>query len=179
MRKISVSMLHYGVTSAVMEGAYLQWWMRMARINHGFPNEDFKRMASLLGPISDIFMRLAREIEDDDPMPELQLLGEKVEELRTLAGGAVTTWPKSKQAEEEQTELAHKFIRTVLLTSIDNGVSPGLMESMLLYFWFRCTVNRCGLKEEFFQKLERHWELVMEHVNRYPDEAAAATRSNR
>jgi hypothetical protein len=179
MRKISVGMLHYGVTTAVMEGAYLQWWMRMARINHGFPDEDWKRMVRLLGPISDIFRRLAEEIDDDASLPELQLLGEKIEELRALAGGAVATWPTSKQAEEEQTELAHWFIRTVLTTSIDHGVSPGLMESMLLYFWFRCTVNRSGLKEEFFQKLERHWDLVMEHVNRHLDEEAAADRRNR
>jgi hypothetical protein len=178
MRKISVGMLHYGVTTAVIEGAYLLWWMRFARINHGFPDEDWKRMARLLGPISDIFRRLADEIEDDGPMPELQLLGEKVEELRALAGGTVATWPKSKQAEEEQTELAHKFIRTVLVTSIDNRVSPHLIESMLLYFWFRFTVNRCGLEEEFFQKLERNWEVVMEHVNRYMDEQAAADRRN-
>jgi hypothetical protein len=174
MRQISVGMQHYGVTSAVMEGAYLLWWIRFARINHGFPDEDFKRMARHLGPISDIFRRLADEIADDGPMPELQRMAEKIEELRARAGGTVVTWPESRQAEQEQTELAHKFIRTVLQTSIDNGVSPSLIESMLLYFWFRCTVNRCGLKEEFFQKLERHWDVVMEHVNHYLDEAAAA-----
>ena len=176
MRKISVGMIHYGVTTAVIDGAYLLWWMRFARINHGFPDEDWKRMARLLGPISDIFRRLADEIEDDGPMPELQLLGEKVEELRGLAGGTVATWPKSRQAEEEQTELAHKFIRTVLTTSTDHGVSPRLIESMLLYFWFRFTVNRSGLKEEFFQKLERNWDLVMDHVNRHLDAEAASDR---
>jgi hypothetical protein len=46
------------------------------------------------------------------------------------------------------------------------GIPFSVIESMLLYFWFRCTVNRRGLREAFFQKLERHWGLVMEHVNR-------------
>jgi hypothetical protein len=78
-------MLHYGVTSAVMEGAYLLWWIRFARINHGFPDEDFKRMARHLGPISDTFRRLARMIEDDGPMPEMQRMAEKIEALRDLA----------------------------------------------------------------------------------------------
>jgi hypothetical protein len=179
LRKASVGMLHYGVTSAVMEGAYLLWWMRLARINHGFPDEDWKRMARLLGPISDIFMRLAREIEDEGPTPELRLMAEKIGQLYDLAGGSVATWPESKQAEEQQTELAHRFIRTVVMTSIDNRVSPRLIESMLLYFWFRCTATRQGLKEEFFQKVERHWDTVMEHVNRCLDDEAAADRRNR
>ena len=49
------------------------------------------------------------------------------------------------------------------------------MESMLLYFWFRCTALRHSLKESFVQKLEPHWELVMDRVNAYMDQLAEAS----
>jgi hypothetical protein len=47
---------------------------------------------------------------------------------------------------------------------------------MLLYSWFRCTANRYNLTEVFFQKMERNWGTVMQHVNRYMDEQATADR---
>ncbi len=35
------------------------------------------------------------------------------------------------------------------------GIPPPVIESLLLYFWFRRTANRYGLREAFFQKIER------------------------
>jgi hypothetical protein len=182
MRKLSLELLRRGVTTAIMEGAYLLWWLRIACANHGFAKGGFDRSLSrigpLVGPVSDIMMRLGEEIEDEGPMPEMQRLGEKLEELRSLYGGAVATRPKSRQEEAVQTETAHALIQQTILVSIDVGIPPGIIESMLLYFWFRCTANSHGLKEAFFQKIERHWDLVMEHVNRYMDEQAAADRQH-
>ena len=47
---------------------------------------------------------------------------------------------------------------------------------LLLYFWFRSTVNRYGLPEAFFQKVERHWDAAMDEINRYIDAQAEADR---
>jgi hypothetical protein len=180
MRSLSVELLKRGVTTAIMEGAYLIWWLRVACMNHRFADGGFERSLSrigpLIGPVSDIMIRLGEEIEDDGPVPELKLLGEKLEEVRGLFGGSVATWPKSREAEDAQTQTAHALIQQTLLVSTDVGIPPGVIEGMPLYFWFRCTANRHGLKEAFFQKLERHWDLVMEHVNRYRDEQSAADR---
>jgi hypothetical protein len=121
-------------------------------------------------------MRLAEEIEDEGPMPELQRLGEKLEQVRELCGGSLAAYPDSRQAEAEQTEAAHTLIKQTLQVALDNRIPLAVIESMLLYFWFRCTVLRHGLKEAFFQKLERNWDVVMYHVNRYMDEQAAADR---
>jgi hypothetical protein len=182
MRKLSLELLRRGVTTAIMEGAYLLWWLRIACANHGFAKGGFDRSLSRIGPlvrpVSDIMMRLGEEIEDEGPMPEMQRLGEKLEELRSLYGGAVATRPKSRQEEAVQTETAHALIQQTILVSTDAGMPPGVIESMLLYSWFRCTANSQGLKEAFFQKIERHWDLVMEHVNRYMDDQAAADRQH-
>jgi hypothetical protein len=180
MRKLSLELLRRGVTTAIMEGAYLMWWLRLACINHRFAEGGFERSLSrvgpLVGPVSKIMMRLGKEIEDDGPLPEMQRLGEKLEELRGLHGVSVVTQPGSREEEDAQTEIAHALIQQTVLASTDVGIPPAVIESMLFYFWFRCTANRYGLDEAFFQKIERHWGVVMEHINRYMDEQAAADR---
>jgi hypothetical protein len=180
MRKLSLELLHRGVTTAVMEGAYLMWWLRISCVNHRFAEGGFERSLSrigpLVGPLSEIIKRLGDEIEDDGPIPEMQRLGEKVEELRGMHGGAVVTKPSSREDEDRQTEIAHALIQQTIIVTADVGIPPPVIESLLLYFWFRCTANRYGLMEAFFQKIERHWSVVMEHVNRYMDEQAAADR---
>jgi hypothetical protein len=182
MRKLSLEFLHRGVTTAVMEGAYLMWWLRVSCVNHHFAEGGFERSLSGIGPlvrpISEIIMRLGKEIEDDGPLPEMQRLGEKIEKLRGMHGSAVVTTPKSRDEEDAQTEMAHALIQKVILVTADEGIPPPVIESLLLYFWFRCTANRYGLLEAFFQKIERHWNVVMEHVSRYMDEQAAADRSS-
>jgi len=60
-----------------------------------------------------------------------------------------------------------KLTMPLLVESIDEGIQPAVLESMLFYFWFRCTALRRNLHEYFFQKLERHWDAVMERVNGY------------
>ena len=156
------------------------WWLRLACINHRFAEGGFERslgrVGPLAGPVSDIMMRLGREIEDDGPLPEIQRLEKKLEELRSLHGGSVVTQPRSREEEDAQTEIAHALIQQTVLASTDVGIPPAAIESMLLYFWFRCTANRYGLGEAFFQKIERHWAVVIEHTNRYMDEQAAADR---
>jgi hypothetical protein len=180
MQTLSVELMRQGVTTAILEGAYLIWWLRAACVNHGFAEGGFerslKRIGPLVGPVSDMMIRLGEEIKDTGPTPELQRLGEKLEELRGLYGGAVATWPKSREAEDAQTEIAQTLIQQTLQVSLDADVSPDVIESMLLYFWFRCTANRYGLREVFFQKMERHWDLVMDHINRYMDQQAAIDR---
>ncbi len=180
MRSLSVELLRRGVTTAIMEGTYLLWWLRFACINHHFVEGGFerslKRIGPIVGPISDILIRIGKKTEDEGPLPEMRRLGEKLEELRGLAGGAVATWPDSKEAEVAQTEIANTLIQKTTLMSIDAGIPSEVIESLLLYFWFRSTVNRYGLPEAFFQKVERHWDESMDQVNRYMDEQAAVDR---
>jgi len=180
MRKLSLELLHRGVTTAVIEGAYLMWWLRISCVNHRFAEGGFERSLSrigpLVGPLSEIIKRLGDEIDDDGAMPEMQRLGEKVEELRGMHGGSVVTMPKSREDEDAQTEIAHALIQQTIIVTADVGIPPPVIESLLLYFWFRCTANRYGLLEALFQKIERHWSVMIEHVNRYMDEQAAADR---
>jgi len=180
MRSLSVELLRLRVTSAILEGAYLLWWLRLACINHRFAKGGFerslKRIGPLVGPLSGILVRIGEQAEDQAPLPELQQLGEKLEALRRMSGGAVATWPENRQAESEQTEIANTYIQKTIVMAVDVGIPADVVESLLLYFWFRCTVNRHGLPEAFFQKVERHWDEAIEQVNRYMDEQAVADR---
>ena len=176
LRKLSVELLKRGVTTAIMEGVYLIWWLRLACLNHRFAMGGFERslhrIRALMGPVCDILIRLGQEI--DGPTPDMQLLGEKLEEIKAMARGSVVNWPPPSEAETALTEAARELLQQTVLASIDANIPPEVIESLLLYFWFRCAVNRYGLKEAFFQKLERHWDIVMKQVNRYMDDQAAA-----
>jgi hypothetical protein len=179
MRALTVDLGQQGVTIAIMEGAFLMWWLRLACFNHKFSEGGFERYLSgigpVMGPVGDILNGLGHETQNEGPLPEMRLLGEKLEQVRGMIGGWSQSLPKSREEEAAQTEAAHTCIRRTLVESIDAGVPPALMESMLLYFWFRCTALRRGLKESFVQKLERHWELVMDRVNAYMDQLAEAS----
>jgi hypothetical protein len=180
MRALAVDLGQQGVTIAIMEGAFLMWWLKLACFNHQFAEGGLERCLSrigpVMGPVGDILNGLGHDIQDEGPLPEMQLLGEKLEQVRGLIGGWSQSVPRSHEEEAAQTEAAHTCIRRTLVESIDAGVPPVTIESLLLYFWFRCTALRRGLKESFFQKLERHWELVMQRVNAYMDRLAAADR---
>ena len=93
-----------------------------------------------------------------------------------MCGGAIATWPDSRRAEAEQTEVANTYLQKTVLMCIDVEIPAGVIESFLLYFWFRCTVNRYGLPEAFFQKVERHWDEAIDEINRYMDAQAEADR---
>ena len=86
----------------------------------------------------------------------MRLLGEKLEQVRGLIGGWSQSVPKSREEEAAQTAAAHTCIRRTLVESIDAGVPPTLMESMLLYFWFRCTALRRGLRS----RSSRSWNAT-------------------
>ena len=180
MRALTVDLGQQGVTIAIMEGAFLMWWLKLTCFNHKFAEGGFERcligIGPVMGPVGDILNGLGHEIQDEGPLPEMRLLGEKLEQVRGLIGGWSQSVPKSREEEAAQTEVAHTCIRRTLVESIDAGVPPALLESMLLYFWFRGTALRRGLKESFFQKLERHWELVIDRVNAYMDQLADASR---
>ena len=180
MRSLSIELLQRGVTTAIMEGAYLLWWLRLACVTHHFAEggleRSLQRIGPLVGPVSDILIRIGEETEAESPLPQLQRLGEKIEALRGLCGGAVATWPDSKEAEVDQTEIANTLIQQTVRICLDAEIPADVIESFLLYFWFRCTVNRYGLPEAFFQKVERHWATAIDQVNRYMDAQAAADR---
>lgn len=168
-REVSVDLLQRGVTVAILEGAFLVWWVRVACAQR-FEKSGFEyclaHIGPLMQPIPQIFERLFDEIDDDAPMPEMKELGEKVDSLKQHAG-AWLSWPKSRDMAGAEQDLAFRSIQPLLVEFIDEGIQPAVLESMLFYFWFRCTALRRNLHEYFFQKLERHWDAVMERVNGY------------
>lgn len=117
-------------------------------------------------PIPALLERLYDEIQDEGPMPEMKQLGDKVDRLKQHAG-AWQSWPKSRDLAAVEQDLTSERLQSLLVECLDQRVQPAVMESMLFYFWFRSTALRRSLQEHFFQKLERNWDAVMEHVNQY------------
>lgn len=179
LRSLSTELVLQGVTSAILEGAFLLWWLKVACINHGFAPGGFERCLARIGPVMQpivaLLNRLGEEIQDEGPIPEMVRLGEKLEQARDLHGGG-GSWPQSAAEEEAQTQLVHERLRSALQEWLEAGVSPGLIESMLFYYWFRATAINRSLKEFFFQKLERNWDQVRALLNQHLDEQAAADR---
>jgi hypothetical protein len=54
MRSLSQEMLRLGVTSVIMEGAYLFWWLRIACVNHGFAKGGFDSSLKRIGPLTGV-----------------------------------------------------------------------------------------------------------------------------
>ena len=46
----------------------------------GYCQRSLKRIGPIVGRISDILIRIGKEVEDEGPLPEMQRLGEKLEE---------------------------------------------------------------------------------------------------
>lgn len=126
LRALSLELLLQGVTSAIVEGAFLIWWLKIACHNHGFAEGGFERSLARIGPvmkpIGDILDRLGHEIQDDGPLPEMERLAQKLEEARDSFGGCGRSWPKSREESDAQSELAHQRIRPALLTRKDPGL---------------------------------------------------------
>ena len=166
---MSIDLLQRGVTVAILEGTFLVWWLRVAcaqRFEKGGFEYCLAHIGPLMQPIPQIFESLFDEIQDDGPRPEMKELGDKVDSLKQHAGASLS-WPKSRDIAGVEQDLASASIQSLLVEVVDEGVKPAVMESMLFYFWFRCTALRRNLHEYFFQKLERHWDAVMERVNGY------------
>ena len=53
---------------------------------------------------------------------------------------------------------------------LDAGVHPGLIERVFLYYWLRASTINANVPERFFQKLERHWDVVVERVGIFVDQ---------
>ena len=88
---LTVDLGQQGVTIAIMEGAFLMWWLRLACFNHKFSEGGLERYLSGIGPVlepvGDILNGLGHEIQDEGPLPEMRLLGEKLEQVRGMIGG--------------------------------------------------------------------------------------------
>jgi hypothetical protein len=129
-----------GASPYILETALFVEWLRLACEVHGIDERKYARWGTDLNqvmlPLANMLKQLDATIQDDGPIPEMRQLGEII-----------------------LTEI-HRFLGAC----IDEHIPAFFIESALLYYWFRCSVNNHRLKEAFFQKLERHWMTVMGRI---------------
>jgi hypothetical protein len=56
---------------------------------------------------------------------------------------------------------------------LDSQIHPGLITNVLLYYWLRLSTINANVPETFFQRLERHWEAVVERVEAFVEQRAS------
>lgn len=82
-QEAGVDLVHEGVTTLILEGVYLVWWVKIACANRGKggPGVDkaLSRIGGLMKPIKQRMEALAATIVDDGPTPELALLGQRMQ----------------------------------------------------------------------------------------------------
>jgi hypothetical protein len=81
-----------------------------------------------------------------------------------------------------QADLLHHTDRTnraafgLVGACLDARIHPELITTVLLYYWLRLSTINANVPEPFFQKLERHWEIVVEQVGAFVAQRARRTR---
>lgn len=168
-RQLGAELMERGVTLAMLEGTFLVWWLRLActqRWEKGGFEFYLAHIGPLMAPVPQILERVYNDTRDAGPAPEMKELGEKLDRLKQHAGGWLS-WPKSRDIAAAEQDRAMSALQALLLELTDEGMKPAVLESMLFYFWFRCTAIRRNLYESFFQKLERNWDTVMERMDAY------------
>jgi hypothetical protein len=175
-QEAGVDLVHEGVTTLILEGVYLVWWVKIACASRGKGGLEVDKALSWIGalmkPIKRRMEALAATIVDDGPTPEMALLGQRMQDARDAADGGRTR-PATKDEEMRQAEKAHGRLQQLLRTLIDEGIPPSVAEHMLFYYWFRVSVVNNFLQESFFQTLERNWDRVMGEVNMEMDRFAS------
>jgi hypothetical protein len=156
-----------GASPYILETALFVEWLRLACEVHGIDERKHARWGTDLNqvmlPLANMLKELEATIQDDGPIPEMRQLGEKLDAIKDRLDPEHGR-PTSREDTAKQSGIILTEIHRFLGACIDEHIPAFFIESALLYYWFRCSVNNHRLKEAFFQKLERHWMTVMGRI---------------
>lgn len=171
MRRAVNDLILSRVSMALLESALLYQCIRFTTWNNNL-GEDFfeywsRRMDLMLERLVPFLKGLAGELPKDEPTLAMKELGQNLDQVRsTLTPGFMK--PQLTRPElEEQADKTNRTLFQFVRDACDAGVSSGILESVFFYYWLRTsTLRDPAASEEFFQKFERHWEIVIERVGR-------------
>jgi hypothetical protein len=160
-------MVQNHVDSNVVELSLFYHWFRLATLVNRCQEADFERWSSdldcIMQPLIERLKQIASQI-NDAPSEQMAALGSHLEaiksHLHSLRSDAKLDDPRP------HVEAANRGIHgliAVLMTK--HNVNPVLIQNTLLYYWLRTTTINHNVDESMFQKWERNWEAVVEHVD--------------
>jgi hypothetical protein len=165
-KQVVVSLINDGVGLRTLELALLYHWLRLATLNRGYDDDRLELLTTDLDRVIRLLVTelksVAGDLQDDGPSPTMVALGKTVEALRDAHPLNETPLPRDEI--ERQTDKAMRALFSFNADCLKKELHPGLLESAMLYYWLRSSTLAGGVQEDFFQKLERHWPVVVKRV---------------
>ena len=175
MRRTVLALIMEGVTPATLELTLFYHWLRLSTLNRGLSDEQFNALAANLGEVMRPLVQLLQELEpslvDSGPLPAMAEMGGLIQELKD-AFSSLSAKSLSHDDVVRHTDLSNRAAFGLVQACLDAEVNPGLIETVFLYYWLRTSTLNANVPESFFQKLERHWEVVVEQVSPFVDQLA-------
>jgi hypothetical protein len=109
------------------------------------------------------------------PTPAMRVLGDNIQQLKDVLQ-ALAAQPLSQADLLHHTDRTNRAAFGLVGACLDARIHPGLITHVLLYYWLRLSTINANVPESFFQKLERHWETVVERVGTLLEQRARRAR---
>lgn len=113
---------------------------------------------------------IERSIKDDGPSDHMKAVAETVTFLKEIVKERIRRPLTPKDQKKHADRLTKVFMR--LLEDIEDASVP-FLASTFLYHWVRLSTLESNVSEEYFQKLERNWNIVFARIYKNEQEKAA------
>ncbi len=174
-----LDLLLQGVTPRILELALFYQWVRLSALLQGLSEAHCDAWTADMGAIMEPLVALLKALEptltDVGPTPAMQALGDNIQQLKDVVQ-ALEAAPLSQADLLRHMDRTNRAAFELVGACLDAQIHPGLMTNVLLYYWLRLSTINANVPEPFFQRLERHWETVVEHVGAFVAQRARRTR---
>ena len=170
LKKATIELILQGVSLKTLDLTLMYQWIRVTTWNHHIEEKTFEHWASHLElvylPLIKMLKELESSIKDDGPSKDMKQLGAGLDEVKNIA-------QKTSKNEYSRVEIirmvniANPELFRLTQSFINDKIHPGLIESGYFYYWLRMSIMYVNGPEEFFQKLERNWDIVMKRVGEF------------
>ncbi|MGE3538643.1 MAG: hypothetical protein AB7N91_14595 [Candidatus Tectimicrobiota bacterium] len=167
IRQMGLNLLMQGVTPRILELALFYQWVRVSALLQGLSEAQCDAwtadMGALMTPVVGLLKALEPTLPDTGPTPTMHTLSTHVQQLKNLVQ-TLEARPVAQADLLRHTDLTNRTAFGVVGGLLDAQIHPGLITTVLLYYWLRMSTINANVPEVFFQKLERHWERVIPQV---------------
>lgn len=162
------------VELSVIENCEFYWFLRFSAWNRDVSEPDFDAwtadMNSIRLRLVQTMEKLVSEIDDDGPTLAMRALGDRLDGVKKM----LLDKPRelSRHEVETQTDIAMRCFHACYEICREHLFDGLLIENSFFYYWLRASTLRECVAEEFFQKIERHWEEAVRRKNSVMDARA-------
>jgi hypothetical protein len=179
LRQLVLDLLLQGVTPRILELALFYQWVRLSALLHGLSDAQCDAWTADMGAIMEPLVALLKDLEptltDTGPTPAMRVLGDNIQQLKDVLQ-VLAAQPLSQADLLHHTDRTNRAAFGLVGACLDARIHPELITTVLLYYWLRLSTINANVPEPFFQKLERHWEIVVEQVGAFVAQRARRTR---